>query len=992
MIKRLLRSVFPPPRRSLGWRDVLAPGIFLIAFGVACVCLEWLDVLVFTAPGAFILTAALPWLWWTHNAGYSGLRGGRSVVALMVRLCVAGALIVLMAEPRAVRKSTVLSVAYVLDVSDSIGEKSLDDALSYVAQTVTEKPYTDEAGLVVFGRDMAVELPPRTTFPFEPFEAINSRIAADGTDLGKALLLAAAVLPESNSGRIVLISDGVETQGNLSEALDELKSRQIPVDVVPVGYSYEHEVWVEKLELPRLVKARETYEAAVVLSSLQAGFGRLVLRENGEVIHEEEHVEYGAGKTRYALSLYMRGPGYFEYEATIEPPAGMDGWRENNKAVGHLYLQGEGKVLLVRDRDGDERDWVVLEEALVGAKFLVEERWSYEFPRDPLSLLPYDCVIFVNVAADAFDVVQMQALHDAVFNQGLGFLMVGGANSFGPGGYHRTAVEKALPVKMDISQKKVLPKGALAIVLHTCEFAEGNTWGKRITKEAVRVLSAKDEVGVLVDDFSGGEKWLFGLTPAAEYERLFALINQAQIGDMPDFGTTMRMGLNALSASDAAIRHMIIISDGDPSPPTDALLDQFVDAQISVSTVCINPHGPQDVGQMRRIAAWTKGRFYYPKDPALLPAIFIKEATTLTQSMIQTEDFTPQVQAPSPVLKGITALPKLHGYVLTTPKSRALTVLKGPEEEQVDPVLAIWQYGLGKTAAFTSDLSPNWAEAWTRWDRYLPFVKQLVTDISKADRPTHLQVRSFASGSSGVVVVEDYHPEGAFLDVEVTVTGPQGRSENVPLQQVGPRRYEGRFPLRGEGRYQVVGASVGGGRNERIMGGFVVPYSPEYLRFRADPVVLRDIAQQTGGRVLSGAPTDAVFVEEREPRFTSRPVADLFLVLLACLIPVDVGVRRIQLDWALIRGWLGFGKKVPSGETLAALLQRKRSIEFLAAPETGRRRTEAEPARARRLREEKRPSAPAPEAKEARGKEPAPEPVSTTQRLLARKKKWKGEQ
>ena len=63
-----------------------------------------------------------------------------------------------------------------------------------------------------------------------------------------------------------------------------------------------------------------------------------------------------------------------------------------------------------------------------------------------------------------------------------------------------------LPVTMDVSQKKVLPKGALAIILHTCEFAEGNTWGKRITKQAIKVLGAQDEVGVLAYDYQDGEE------------------------------------------------------------------------------------------------------------------------------------------------------------------------------------------------------------------------------------------------------------------------------------------------------------------------------------------------------------------------------------------------------------------------------------------------------------------------------------------------------
>ncbi|MHC5057046.1 MAG: VWA domain-containing protein, partial [Planctomycetota bacterium] len=724
----VIANVLPPPRRPVTLATA-APLIgFLAAFGATCAWLELSNTVEFTQPGAFAFMTAAPWIWWMGVAGYAGLARTRGTVALVVRLTLLGAFAMALASPRSVRTSDVLAVVYAVDVSDSVGEGAQEAALEFMVRTASEKPEADRAGLVVFGRDAGVEFPPRRTLVFEG--SVTRRVSRDGTDLEKALSLAAAVLPEEHAGRIVLVSDGVETEGSLSRVLDDLRSREVPVDVLPVGYTFPHEVWLERLDLPKTVKVGEAYEASVVLSSLQAGSGKLVLRENGQEIFADE-VEFGGGKNRYSLPLRLRGPGYYEYLARIEVPPSRDGWAENNVAVSHLYLEGEGRVLLVTDPAGDPRDWRQLERALKAAERLVERMESLNFPRDAMSLMPYDCVVLANVPADAFDAVQQEALRSAVFNQGTGFLMVGGKNSFGPGGYNRTPVEEALPVTMDVSQRKVMPKGALAIVLHTCEFADGNTWGKEIAKAAMRVLSKEDEVGVLVFSWEGGAKWLFKLTPASEYERLVTLVNKAEIGDMPDFGTTMKMGLAGLKASDAAAKHMIIISDGDPQPPTPKLLQEFVSAQVSVSTVAINPHGGQDVSIMNSIASATGGRYYFAEYAEELPSIFIKEAKTLRRSMIQNKDFTPTVQFPSPILKGIDALPGLHGYVLTTPKPRSATILEGPEEEDLDPVLATWRYGLGKSAAWTSDLSPNWGRDWVQWGRFRAFVKQLMVDVSR---------------------------------------------------------------------------------------------------------------------------------------------------------------------------------------------------------------------------------------------------------------------
>jgi hypothetical protein len=233
--KSILQQLAPPARKPVTWGAVAPLLAFLAVFGAAVVFLEMRSVLRFTYWPAFALLVFTPWLWWLHHASGAGLGRVRGVVALLTRLAIFGVFVVLLAEPRAVRKSDTLSVVYALDISDSMGEKVSDQALAWVMQTVQQKPEKDEAGLVVFGRDAAVELPPRATFPFE---TINSRVGKDGSNLAKGLGLAAAMLPEGNQGRVVLISDGNETDGTVASGLDELKSRGIAVDVLPISFAY----------------------------------------------------------------------------------------------------------------------------------------------------------------------------------------------------------------------------------------------------------------------------------------------------------------------------------------------------------------------------------------------------------------------------------------------------------------------------------------------------------------------------------------------------------------------------------------------------------------------------------------------------------------------------------------------------------------------------------------------------------------------------------
>jgi len=210
------------------------------------------------------------------------------------------------------------------------------------------------------------------------------------------------------------------------------------------------------------------------------------------------------------------------------------------------------------------------------------------------------------------------------------------------------------------------------------------------------------------------------------------------------------------------------------------------------------------------------------------------------------------------------------------------------------------------------------------------------------------------------------------------------RKQKVTLKQVAPQLYEATFPLSGVGRYQVLAAAGSGDRIEHVTAGFTVPYSPEYLRFRADPAMMRSIAEKTGGQALTGEETGKqIYNANRKIQRSSVPIIDWFLWALAILIPIDVGVRRLQLDWTLIREWFGRGLDKTSTQTLGTLLKRKEEVrtrldteQTAVPPPIQTKTTSARPARADRSKRTEKSQTP-------------DEPISTTARLLQRKRKWK---
>lgn len=943
---RLFEELFPPARKPVTKSQYWLLGIFLLVFAAVAFGLDWFEYLVFEKPYFFVLSIFLPWLWWMHQAGYSGLPKVRGILSLLTRLSIAAAFIMMLAEPRTVRKNDELAVIYAIDLSDSIGNNSIDKAMEFVSRTVVEKPDKDKAGLVSFGKNASVELPPRISFPMTGEVAFNSRISGEATNLQKALSLSSAMLPEDYQGRIVLITDGTETEGDLTEILKELKSRNISVDVMPIEYQYDSEVWLDRLDLPQNVKLGENYEANIVLSSLKKGKGKLILRENGSPVYEEE-VEFNSGKNRYSIPIKLRSAGYYEYTASIIPDGDLDHLDKNNSIMNYIYVAGEGKVLIVTNPEGDPRDYESLVKAIREGERDASIIEAFEFPQSALSLMPYDAIVFVNVPSDMFDEAQLEAAHTAVREMGIGFAMIGGENSFGPGGYRKSPIEKLLPVTMDVKNRKKIPKAALAIILHTCEFPEGNTWAKRITKQAIKVLNSRDEAGVLAYVYgssTSSDEWIFELMPVSEYETMVPLINNANIGDMPAFGPTMTMAYQGLSKNDAAVKHLIIISDGDPPAPTPELLNNYRNKNISVTTVAVFPHGGTDPPIMRQMANATGGRYYKPTDPNELPSIFIKEAKTVNRKMIINKQVTPMLNFPSPVMKGITSIPPVEAFVLTTPKPRAEVVLeaKSGEENEVDPIFVTGRYGLGMAAAFTSDLSPNWGKNWLNWEHYRAFVKQLMIHVSRIQQESHLRMWTETSGGKSMIVVEDYHPESSFLEVNAMVSGPDSKTETIQLKQVSPRRYQAVIPHWGRGQYNVVATGVSGERTDKTIGGFVVSYSPEYTRFRSNPVTLQKIANETDGESLVvDSAAEKIYKTRREEKKSTSPVFDWFLVVLACLIPFDVALRRIQVDWYTIKSLFGFGGARESAtKTMNTLLERKKKVStrWTGDKEAGKRK------------------------------------------------------
>ncbi len=930
---------------------------------------------------------------------------GRAAASFGLRSGVVLLLLLAVAELHTARRSDELAVVFVLDRSRSVPGAIRERAVQNTQLAVSGMGEGNLAGMVVFGTTASIEAEPAKA---PDLSRIASVLEDTRTDIGSAIRLALASFPPGVQKRIVLLTDGNENKGDaIREARGALAGGAV-VDVVPLEYEHGREVRIEKLTAPSRSLKGEVVQVRIVVHATQPSPAWLSLRIDGRQAARKE-VRLSAGKNMYTMEHAVAKGGFHTFEARVE--AADDNLVQNNVGYAYTIVGGAPRALVV---ESDPEDARFLLQALKAHEIEGEVALPAETPATPAGFQNWDVLFLSNVEAPAFSAAQLKSIEAAVRNLGMGLVMVGGENAFGAGDYNGTPVEEALPVFAEVKQRKILPNGALVLIMHTCEFPDANVWGKRICKQAVRKLTAKDLVGLIYFD-GRRSAWLFELQPAALKKKISGKIDGMEAGDMPDFDTSLQMAYQALKNAPAAVKHVVVVSDGDPSPPSGLLKRALARSAVSVSTVCIEPH-PNDRNArivMKDIARVTGGRAYFPKRPDQLPGILIHEAAQVRRKFVKEEPFQPVAVAWSEILKGLdpSNLPRLLGRVICTEKPTAAVPLRAPDG---DPVLAHWRHGLGRSAAFTSDAKNRWAAAWVGWKGFEKFWGQVGLWCLRTVAKNNFRLSTSVTGHEGRIVLDALDEKGAFIDemeVEARTATPSAKAIQVPLAHTGPGRFEGTFDVPEVGTYPImVTFDDGRGRRGALPAGLALSYAPEFEDTVADRPFLESLAEAGGGRVRRDL--EGVFEHDLPAR---RHVASRWpaLVLAAAfLFLIDVFQRRVVLPYGkLVAGavgalrlggsWIAGRRRAPSSSpegSMEALLKKKaevareREVEaalFEAPAEGGEVVPGGTPGAPPPPAEEPGPSR---EDREGEGREADGAP-SFTQRLLdAKKRAWKKEQ
>lgn len=832
----------------------------------------------------------------------------RAFIFLILILAIAGTQIFVLHNEK--------QIVYVIDRSDSMSDIGIND---WLKESIESKEENDQFAIISTGLEAVIE---RSMSEMSSDFTGSAQVSSQFSNLEQGLQVANSLLPNPEASRIVLVTDGEENVGSMQRQARMLKDRGVPIDVLQIPRQVTGDVAIEQLKIPEKLYQAEKFAFEINIRSTIAGTGELRIYEDNREIAAMP-VDVARGDNQIVLQGLAKSAGLHQYRAEIY----MDGDKQSVNNVGYAFSKviGSPKVLIVEGQPNTSGNIAAaLDSGMVDYEIIAPE----VFPKEFVKLTVYDSIILNNVSADKFSGPQMEMIEKAVSSYGIGLMMVGGEDSFGMGGYYKTPIEKALPVRMELEGKREIPSLGLVLVIDRSGSMTDDKMelAKESAIRTVELMRSKDTVGVVA--FDSQPWWVVEPQKLTDKEDVINKIRSIQANGGTEIYPALKAGYDRLKEVDAQRKHMILMTDGQSAtnPGYQAILDDMVERQITLSTVGVGQD--TDAQLLEWLAKEAKGRYYFTNDQSTLPAIFSREAVMMARSYIVNQPFIPAIASVNDWSRMfVDGVPQINAYVATTPKEAAESILVSPEP---DPLLVRWQYGSGRSVAWTSDLTGKWSKDWIEWGKFSEVFAQMVKWTFPQFVASPYEVNSVLNGNEATLQVIATDEEAAWDELQAVITDDKLQSTEVTLTQTMPGEYSGSLPLNEAGAYVInltpvkdgVEQSEGNGGNI----GIVVPYSSEYripTSIDATEQALTELTKISDGRMLAFDQPEQVFAGETEPRKQLYDLGRLLLIIALFLWLLDIAIRRLSIRWESMYSWaiVGYRQRRVNKEAMLAQQQ-----------------------------------------------------------------------
>ncbi len=760
-------------------------------------------------------------------------------------------------------------VLFLVDKSASV-QGTEQEVVRWIEKSLESKKDTHIVGVYTFAEDFQSEVAitdGKVNLPvFSPMKEPGN------TDIARALQLATGIVDSNLATRIVLFSDGNETAGSVNDELMKISGGNISIDVVPIERISSEDVAVTEFETPPVAFEGEQQQLNVTLEATQNAEGELLLFQNDELLFREPIV-IEQGTNSYTFRNSAKGEGLLKYDAQVVIEG--DGLIENNKLTSVTNVESSPSLLIVNHEREHSNIATVIDRQAIRTDVID----ASALPYDLSNYLAYDAIIFDNVPGHVVGEEKMTVIEQAVKNFGVGFMMVGGNQSYGLGGYFKTPIEKLLPVEMEVKGKEQLPSLGLVIVMDRSGSMSGSKmeYAKEAAARSVELLREGDTLGFIAFDDRPWE--IIETATLEDKEEAVDTILSVGVGGGTEIYTSLALAVENLAELKLQRKHIILLTDGQSASNSaySELLETAGEKNITVSTVAVGQDA--DRGLLENLAEWGSGTFYDVADESTIPSIMARETAMISRTYIEDNPFYPIIYGdPSWTSLFANGVPQMNAYIATTAKQTASVVA---ESEKEDPVLAEWMYGLGRTIAFTSDSTGEWSGDFARWENWGDFWNTAVSRLlpSYSEVPFTIQ-----KASDGSYTVTD--PTGKSSFIEVAAVNEKGEELPVNSEPLSP----GKSRVTVDSDPGLVFFRISNEENAIYQAGISIPYSEEYKVQKPNVDLLDIIASSTGGKILT---SEAEAFREMNNKSSERQSIQQFLILLAVILFfLDITIRR----------------------------------------------------------------------------------------------------
>lgn len=847
--------------------------------------------LLLLAPGAAALLA-----WKQHSSLLNVLR---AVVVILI--------LIALSRPIIEWDSGSGSVVVVADRSASIAGDNLvaqDEVVRMLHESMGPR---DSLAVVSFAEQVALEKNPGR----EEFGGFQAKNGPDQSRLGEALEMALSIIPENETGRILTLTDGLWTGKPPVETFTRASSRGIPIDYRDLRRSDYFEIGIQSFDPPPKALPGQGFLINSWVYASRPEEVRYQLRRNETIISSgTQSLNTGANRLLFR-DRAEAGSGLSEYTLEIFPSGETrDSTPENNRATALLQVQGPLPLLHISENSNQSGLAKLLQAGGVDLVSLTpgQVEWNLE------SLSDYAGIILENTAANDIGLTGMKTIASWVEETGKGLFMTGGRKSFGPGGYFQSPLDPLLPVSMELRQEHRKFNLAIAVVLDRSG-SMGAPVGTGRTKmdlanigtvQVLDLLSAQDEIGVIAVDSS--PHLIVDLdTVDANLSQRNKILGIESMGGGIFVYEALEAASRMLMESKSSNRHIILFSDAaDSEQPGDyvELLRLGRDAGITVSVVGLGTESDPDANLLKDIAAKGDGNIYFTQDANEVPRLFAQDTFSVARSSMIEEPTPMEFQSSILGIGGDPDWnpPTLGGYNLCYIKPQAnqgaITL-----DEYAAPVVATWQAGVGRVAAFTGEADGQYSGDFTQWesvgDFYATLARWVAGETQQA--PDGIWVtQELREGSTVIQMHLDPSRQGDPFQVPPEIRVLRGDRGSPPIKQTHNFRWKDADTLEtsigltgAETLIATVDFSEMNG-NAMSLPPVRLPYSPEFKPEWTErgSTTLKDMARHTGGRERAELASIWEEIPRKAQAFELAPWA---LGIAAFLFFVEILERRMAL-------------------------------------------------------------------------------------------------